>query len=246
MGKPLELVGQVFGRLTVIARAGTTKDKGKASLWLCDCSCGTQGVVIRGAMLRIGKTKSCGCLQKESRIKHGQSGTKIYDIWVAMKQRCSNPSHADYSNYGGRGITVCEQWATSLDAFKHDMGPRPSDLHSLDRIDNNGNYEPGNCRWATPAEQIRNRRNSVFVEYQGQEMNLADAARLANLTNGRASKLNRQGKSLDTPRMRRPRRLAPHEKELLKEMVRRGVHYKEIMEKLNVSATTVNKARREN
>lgn len=165
--KKLALIGQVFGRLTVIAE-GETKRMGAAKNpyrhWVCQCSCGQQCSVV-GAKLAAGKTQSCGCLYRESignlSRTHGETGskaTKEYIAWAAMKARCYNPNGAKYAEWGGRGITVCRQWLGSYETFLADMGRAPSAKHSLDRIDVNGNYEPSNCRWATAAEQGNNKR----------------------------------------------------------------------------------------
>jgi hypothetical protein len=106
-----------------------------------------------------------------------------YDTWIAARQRCSNPNDPRYPQYGGRGIRVCDEWS-DFSVFYRDMGPRPSSRHSLDRRDNDGNYEPGNCRWATTAEQNRNHRRNIWVEHEGALMILADAVRAAGFTRG--------------------------------------------------------------
>ena len=155
-----DLTGQRFGRLVVIERAESTKD-GKAR-WVCLCDCGTTSIKV-GKLLRNGHCKSCGCGEYEnqltSRISHGLSDTRLYNIWLGMKQRCYYPEHKDFHNYGGRGITVCEEWLNDFKAF-YDWaianGYR-EDLR-IDRIDVNGNYEPSNCRWTTWREQRLNQR----------------------------------------------------------------------------------------
>jgi hypothetical protein len=154
----LGVAGQIFGRLTVLRRDGQRYGQ---SVWLCRCICGTECHTVR-ANLVLGLTQSCGCLNAElasaRRKTHGQSkGVREYRIWMGMKARCLQPSAARWKRYGGRGITVCERWLHSFERFIADMGPCPSPKHSIDRINNDGNYEPSNCRWATASEQMLNR-----------------------------------------------------------------------------------------
>jgi len=151
----IDLTGRIFGQMRVL---GYSHKHGAYSCWLCECSCGTQKAVLSTALTQ-GYTKSCGCSKAvflKSLAKHGQCGTPMYRAWAQMIQRCTNPDNRHFHNYGGRGITVCDEWK-SFDRFKADMGERPPGL-SLDRIDNNRGYSKENCRWATHSQQMRNRR----------------------------------------------------------------------------------------
>jgi len=164
MGKFIDLTGKTFGRLLVVAEAGRAKS-GHA-LWLCQCDCGGK-TITSGKDLRRSRVKSCGCLRKELFITtHGMSYSPTHISWTAMKRRCNNPHSKDYKNWGGRGIKVCARWANSFENFLADMGEKPEGL-TLERKNNDRNYEPENCKWATRKEQGRNSRNNHMVEYQG-------------------------------------------------------------------------------
>lgn len=183
-----------FSRLVVMSYVGPLPKRG--GLWLCQCDCG-KTATVRGADLRSGNTKSCGCLFKESArarlMTHGQSKTHpAYAAWCQMKRRCSNPVDTKYPLYGGRGISVCKEWQSNFESFARDMGPRPVG-YSLDRIDNDGNYEPGNCRWAPPGVQSRNRRTNRWVEHEGQRMVASDFAALTGISSKRLYRLMSKG-----------------------------------------------------
>lgn len=158
--RKIDLVGQKFGRLTVIAQGIT---RGTHILWVCNCECGTEGVQVEGYDLRQRHTQSCGCYQKEQTSKakktHGMRCSREYNIWCLMWGRCINPNVERYPNYGGRGITVCERWK-KFEAFYADMGPCP-DGYSIERVDTNGNYEPLNCVWGDLFAQAKNRRQRI-------------------------------------------------------------------------------------
>lgn len=164
----IDVSGCKFGKLTALHRAPS--DHRKLALWECLCDCG-KTIIVAGAELSRGKHSSCGC----GRFTHAMTGTPTYRSWKSMRRRCENENDPSFSRYGARGIEVCEQWR-SFENFVNDMGVRP-DGTSLDRIDVNGNYEPGNCRWASPVEQSNNTRRNVFVELDGERLTLAEAAR---------------------------------------------------------------------
>lgn len=172
--------GQRYGRLTVLQRAVNKVEPSGAirAQWLCRCDCGNE-VVVTGHALGKGTTKSCGCLNRENAPKHGMSKTRIYRNWHAMRQRCTNPTHSHYSRYGGRGITICERWMT-FENFLADMG-ECEDGMTLDRIDNERGYEPGNCRWATRQQQSNNRGDNVRLTHEGQTKTLAEWGRETGL-----------------------------------------------------------------
>lgn len=158
--KPIDIIGYRFGRLTVIEYAGRARDR--HSMWKVHCDCGNTITVI-GNNMKSGQTLSCGCLQRElterRALKHGEARigkvSREYRAWCEMKTRCENSKRKSWKYYGERGIKICQEWSKSFAAFRKYMGICPNGL-TLDRINNDGNYEPGNCRWATRKEQVRN------------------------------------------------------------------------------------------
>lgn len=187
MSKSINLIGRKFERLLVLERYGSSKDR--HATWLCLCDCGNR-IVCVGKDLISGHTKSCGCLAKEKIIlrnknnkKHGFAGSFIYKIYDMMMDRCINPKNKQYKDYGGRGITICERWANKengLQNFLKDIGEIPKGL-TLDRTNNDGNYEPNNWRLATRKQQNRNKRNNRLITYKNKTQCLAEWAEEYNL-----------------------------------------------------------------
>lgn len=182
MTKPIDLTGQRFGRLSVIARDRNSSD-GRAR-WMCQCDCGSICVVL-GLSLRNGMTRSCGCLMRECQhghFTHGKSYERIYQIWKGMRARCNHQLNRAYGDYGGRGICVCKEWDSSFRAFfAWAMESGYKDDLTIDRIDPDGNYEPENCRWADRTAQSRNRRNKRLLTYKGETRPLWEWAEITGL-----------------------------------------------------------------
>lgn len=179
MGKRIDLIGERFGRLTVIEKGGYLYGNRRA--WLCACECG-ETKVIYGASLRQGKTRSCGCLKDEvsgaligaASRTHGEGHNKTieYNSWVSMRQRCLNPNNPAYKDYGGRGIKICDRW-NKYENFLADMGRKPDSSYSIERVENNKGYSPENCKWATMEEQCNNRRSNTLITFNGKTATLA-------------------------------------------------------------------------
>lgn len=187
----IDLTGQRFGRLTAISYFG-----GK---WDCACECGAR-VWVKTVNLTDGNSKSCGCLKRElgvMKVKHGMSHAPEYSSWESMKDRCTNENCPAYAHYGGRGIGFIDRWK-SFECFYEDLGPRPGPGYSLDRIDVNGNYEPGNCRWATTKEQQRNRRDNVVMTYCGVTAALSELCERFGVNCKNVARRIREGASVET------------------------------------------------
>jgi hypothetical protein len=194
----LNLTGQKFHKLTVVQEAD---HRAAGRYWLCRCECGNTAVIKQTA-LRRGATKSCGCLKAEMltarNTTHGLSRTREYNIWQRMKARCNDPGNKDYDRYGGRCFKVCERWMDSFENFYADMGPKPRG-RSLDRYPNNdGDYEPGNVRWATQSQQCRNKANNRLLTHSGVTLCVADwADRLGVKFSVLNDRINRYGWSIE-------------------------------------------------
>ena len=183
VGKPRSsLIGEVFGRLIVLDEA---PKRGKHRHWRCRCACGNF-TEAADTNLRRGKTQSCGCFwngmpSPSTPYQRRFSKTRTYHIWTSARARCHNPRHDKFAYYGGRGIEMCARWRDDFYAFVEDMGECPDGL-TIERNDNDGNYEPGNCRWATRSEQRRNRKDFVPVEYEGQKLTLTEYAAIIGVS----------------------------------------------------------------
>lgn len=180
MGKIIDLTGKRFGKLTVIKKHN--QDKWGGWNWLCMCDCGNE-TVVSGGHLRGLKTKSCGCSRKETKnFTHKMTGSRLYKVWHAMKSRCYYEKSEMFKHYGGRGITVCDEWKNSFISFYDWSIKNGYDENAergqctIDRIDVNGNYEPNNCRWATIKQQANNTRRNHFIEYNGKTQTVSQWA----------------------------------------------------------------------
>lgn len=194
MGKFKDLTGQRFGRLTVIKRGENyiTPHSGKPrARWICQCDCGNESLVLGEALTRH-LVVSCGCFQKEKAsaqfTTHGQTNSRLYNVWCAMKRRCYNPNVKEFPLYGGRGITMCDEWKNDYTSFaqwalSHGYDENaPRGQCTIDRIDTNGNYEPNNCRFITQQEQMNNVRYNHYLEYNNEVHTIAEWGRILNIS----------------------------------------------------------------
>lgn len=200
MGKLIDLTGKHFDRLLVLERADSSE--GKRVMYLCECDCGNK-IVTRAESLRSGHTQSCGCKHKDIvsalSTKHGHANTRLYIIWGSMIQRCCNPKHKAYKNYGGRGIKPCKKWLENFETFyQWAISNGYSDNLQLDRMDNNIGYQPSNCRFITAKENNRNRRCTKMVTYHGEVKPLAEFCDIMNINYDLVlNRINSYGWSVD-------------------------------------------------
>ena len=187
MGSLIDVTGQKFGRLTVVRK---TNIKAEAAMWECICDCGNT-VIVRSDCLRSGNTKSCGCYAKELFMEYRKTnnfsvhkgyGTRLYRIWSSMKGRCYNKNHKYYKHYGGRGITICEEWKKDFSLFREwSYSNGYKEDMSIDRIDNDKGYFPDNCRYIYYKDQPKNRRSNHIVTINGEEMTASECSRKYNI-----------------------------------------------------------------
>ena len=204
MGKFIDLTGQKFGRLTVVSFS--SKDKNHHLYWNCVCECGTNRRVA-GCALKRGLTQSCGCLSREkasfrakqrqkteqrlTRKTHGLKHCRLYGVWSDIKKRCNNPNSHIYKHYGGRGISICDEWSNNFKAFYdwamangYDENAQKGEC-TIDRIDVNGNYEPSNCRWVSMEVQAKNKSTNHYLEMNGEKHTISDWSRILNIPSAR-------------------------------------------------------------
>lgn len=200
-------VGDKYGKWTV---TGPNKMGKQTSMTPCRCECGTERLVIP-ADLRMGRSKNCGCVRRATVAKnnyiHGHSSTREHVVWLGMIARCTNKRHSHYAIYGGKGVVVCKRWMDSFTDFIADMGWPPSNKHSIDRIDNEGNYEPGNCRWATAKQQQRNKTKTVKITKDGVTKSVMEWSEITGIKYGTIMGRIKRGWPKDTlldPRIRTP------------------------------------------
>lgn len=202
MGKIIDLTGKRFGRLTVLQLVPKEikHDTTRQSFWLCQCDCGNKHIA-GSKSLRNGDTPSCGCITKERLTKHGGYGTRLYNILDKMKYRCNNVKSKDYKNYGARGIKVCDEWLDKETGFMNfynwAMKNGYRDDLSIDRIDNNGDYEPSNCRWVNNITQCNNRRANKYVTYHGKTKTITQWSRLVGISASTISQRLKRGWTIE-------------------------------------------------
>lgn len=206
--KLIDLTGQRFGRLVVVERA---ESKGKRTMWKCLCDCGNTKVVEAGN-LKTGHTTSCGCVWQEVvpetnrniNRRHGMSQTKLHKAWANMRYRCFNPRCKYYDNYGGRGITICDEWNEFESFMEWSLNNGFADGMSLDRIDVNGNYEPGNCRWVSWEVQENNKRNNSYLTLNGQTHTISEWSRITGLKDSTIRERIKRGWTVEDALTKKP------------------------------------------
>ena len=204
MGTFIDLTGQRFGRLVVLERAENIiySDGHTRVQWLCQCDCGNQ-VIVRASHLTYGNIKSCGCLRTEilsqgGQIKHNECNTPLYHKWTAMRHRCNNPNNDEYDRYGGRGIQVCPEWDEYVNFRDWALEHGYDEKLTIDRIDNDGNYEPDNCRFATRIEQQNNMSRNIYYSMNGETHTLSEWSRITGINlQTLYSRVNRDGMTLE-------------------------------------------------
>lgn len=199
----IDLTGKRFGNLVVLYDTGIRSKHGEI-YWMCKCDCGNL-TRVQGKHLRSGNIKSCGCKRFEACKTHGQTNTRLYNIWCTMKARCIRKTSQKYNRYGGRGIKICDEWKNFEPFYNWSMSHGYNENLSIDRIDNNGNYEPSNCRWATAVQQANNTSENRIIEYKGEKMTISEASRKYNVSYKLLYKRIKRGwdinRAIETPKI---------------------------------------------
>ncbi len=175
-----DLTGKKYGKLVVLSLS-PERGKNRGTKWICRCECGNEIIVWGGNLKKENRHKSCGCDYIGPATTHGMSSNRIFKIWIGIKTRCYNKNYANYKNYGGRGIKMCDSWLNSFENFYEDMKHGYEDDLQIDRIDNNKDYELSNCHWTTQLEQANNKRNNRIFKIDGVEKTMAQWARHFNI-----------------------------------------------------------------
>lgn len=198
MGVRIDLTGRQFSNLTVLSLA-VDNPTGKKK-WLCKCTCGNE-IIVAGCNLQSGHTKGCKQCQlkrlQQDKIRHGMSDTKLYGVWAAMRNRCNNPKNKSYSDYGGRGIRVCEEWESSDEFFKWALENGYHEGLEIDRINTDGDYCPSNCRWIPRVANARNKRNNVLIKHGNDEKTISEWAEYYGVNYKNLCRNLKKGYSLD-------------------------------------------------
>ena len=182
MTRPIDLTGKRFGRLVAIKPVGN--DKHGSKQWLCECDCGNTAIVVSSSLTK-GNTRSCGCIASEKiaarNYRHGLRRTRLYHIHQGMKQRCGNPSHSSYKDYGAKGVKVCDEWKNFEKFYAWAMANGYTESMTIDRIDNSHGYSPDNCRWVSAFDQASNKKNNHNVTWNGETHTLAEWSRITGI-----------------------------------------------------------------
>lgn len=239
MGRVIDLTGKIFGRWKVIERSYSKNNK---IYWLCECSCDKHTIrSVNGSSLKRGLSISCGCLKNEitsARFKkHGMTGTRIYNIWKGMRKRCYNPNSNNYHNYGGRGITICNEWSDFRNFYDWAIENGYQDDLTIERKNNNGNYEPSNCKWATMKEQANNSRNNHEITIHNESKLLHEWSEEIGITS--ANVLMRISKGLSDDEILKGKNIIKYEKSMKINIKDKEYTIKEIAEITGLPTDTI-------
>lgn len=240
---PEDLTGRRFHKLVALELVREEqRGKYRYRFWRCRCDCGNERITAQ-RYLTDGGAKSCGCIIGKHKRTHGGTGTTEFRIWDSMRRRCSDPTHPSFKDYGGRGIAVCERWQ-DFAAFREDMGPRPSPDHQIERQNNDGNYEPGNCVWATRVEQANNRRSSRRLTLNGETLTMAQWERRLGMRPGSICRRLSMGWSVEAALTTKTQQYGSMTPEQVHECRTSGLSDAYLARKWRINAHTIRQARR--